>query len=194
MGAPQLQETTRSPHPSIQRSDLSAPAEPLGPAPPSARPACGPRAERYPPRPARLPAERLTRLRGAGGRAGSGLPENGREEACEEEQGAAAAQPCTQLGHGPAASEPRGGHGAPLLAGGAGHAPHGAAEGREGRGPLWLPALTPSFRPGPEGTRGCRLPAVWGVRSLRLRVPRGRSAASEGELRAGGVRPPFHTD
>lgn len=134
VGAPQLQETTRSPHPSIQRSDLSAPAEPLGPAPPSARPACGPRAERYPPRPARLPAERLTRLRGAGGRAGSGFPENGREEACEEEQGAAAAQPCTQLGHGPAASEPRGGHGAPLLAGGAGHAPHGAAEGARGAG------------------------------------------------------------
>lgn len=81
---------------------------------------------------------RLTRVRGAGGGAGSGLAEKGREEAGEEEQGAAAAQAGSELGHGwgtvPAASESRGEDGAPLLPAGAGHAPPGSHEGARGAG------------------------------------------------------------
>lgn len=46
------------------------------------------------------PPRCLTRVRGAGGGAGSGLGEKGREEAGEEEEGAAAARPGSELSHG----------------------------------------------------------------------------------------------
>lgn len=140
---------------------------------------------------------------GAGNGAGSGLAEDGGEEAGEEEQGAAAAPPGTRLGHGsdaaPAASAPRGGHGARLRSRRAPLAPprRGAVRGREGRARgRWGAAPSPPLRrgtsppqapsrapsPGRSGDAGSESPGLPGGDASR---------EGAGARQAGGWRVPL---